>query len=213
MIQETRGLILDILKDHGDSTVDEIVDALHSRTDKRVTAATIRHHLDVLSENGLVDTPKVKRRDTPGRPQYIYCLTDKALDLFPSNYAGLAHVLLDQIKSQLPSSQVNVILEGAAQQLAASAMIPNVPLDERLDYVVGYLTKQGYEAHWESAKDEDGYILSTSNCPYEKVAGVHEDVCQLDMQLVSNLLGIVPRRLGRIASGDNSCDYFIPNLS
>jgi predicted ArsR family transcriptional regulator len=213
MIQETRRLILDILKEHGDSTVDQIVDALHARTDKRVTAATIRHHLDVLSENGLVEAPKVKRRNTPGRPQYVYHLTDKALDLFPSNYAGLAHVLMDQIKAQLPNNQVNVILEGAAQQLAANAMIPNVPLDERLDYVVTYLTKQGYQASWENAENEDGYILSTSNCPFEKIVGTHDDICQLDMQLVSNLLGIVPRRLGRIAMGESSCDYFIPNSS
>lgn len=212
MIQETRGLILNILKDNGDLTVDQIVNALHKRTDKRVTAATIRHHLDVLGENGLVEAPEVKRRDTPGRPQYVYHLTDKALDLFPSNYAGLAHVLMDQIKAQLSRDQVNVILEGAAQQLAANAMIPNVPLDERLDYVVKYLTKQGYEASWENAENDDGYILSTSNCPFEKVAGAHEDICQLDMQLVSNLLGIVPRRLGRIAAGEDSCDYFIPNL-
>ena len=75
-----------------------------------------------------------------------------------------------------------------------------------------YLSTQGYEAQWSEADDGDGFILQTSNCPFEKVATDHDDVCQLDMYLISNLLGVVPRRLGRIAEGEHSCDYFIPNI-
>lgn len=213
MIQETRQHILEILKANGESTVDEIVEALHARTEKRVTAATIRHHLDVLRMNGLVETPAVRRRDTPGRPQYVYHLTDKALDLFPTNYAGLAHVLLTQIKQRLPSREVNVILQGAAQQMASDAVIPNVPIEERLNYVIEYMNSQGYQATWRQAENGEGFILSTSNCPFEKVSGAHADVCDLDMHLVSNLLGVVPRRLGRLAAGARSCDYFIPRAS
>lgn len=210
IIQETRQHILDILKAGGDATVDEIVETLHARMEKRVTAATVRHHLDVLRENGLVETAAIRRRETPGRPQYIYHLTDKAMGLFPSNYAGLAHVLFDQIKLHLPGHEVNVIIEGAAQQLAANALIPDVPLTERLDYVVEYLNRQGYEASWHQTEDGAGYLLETSNCPFEKLVTTHEDVCSLDMHLVSNLLGVIPRRMGRKAEGDERCSYFIP---
>ncbi len=213
MIQETRQHILEILKINGESTVDEIVEALHARTDKRVTAATIRHHLDVLRMNGLVEAPSVRRRDTPGRPQYVYHLTDKALDLFPTNYAGLAHVLLNQIKQRLPSREVNVIIQGAAQQMAADAIIPNVPIEERLNYVIEYLNNQGYQAAWRRADNGEGFVLSTSNCPFEKISGTHADVCDLDMHLVANLLGVVPRRLGRMASGAKSCEYYIPRAT
>ncbi len=211
MIQETRQHILEILKANDQSTVDEIVVALHQRTEKQVTAATVRHHLDVLRMNGLVEAPTVRRRDTPGRPQYVYRLTDKALDLFPANYAGLAHVLLDQIKGKLPGREVNVILEGAARQLAANTVIPNVPMAERLNYVVDFLDTQGYTADWEHANGDGGFILRTSNCPYEKLSSVHDEVCVLDMHLLSHLLGVVPRRLGRIAEGAASCEYFVPD--
>ncbi|NDJ85681.1 MAG: ArsR family transcriptional regulator [Chloroflexi bacterium] len=213
MIQETRGHILEILKVNGESTVDEIVEALHRRTEKRVTAATVRHHLDVLRMDGLVEAPAVRRRDRPGRPQYVYHLTDKALDLFPTNYAGLAHSLLDQMHQHLSPQDVNVIIEGAAQQMASSAHIPNVAMEERLQYVVDYLTEQGYQAHWEAAEDREGFVLRTSNCPYEKLVGSHQGVCDLDMHLVANLLGVVPRRIGRIAEGGKSCDYFVPQVT
>lgn len=211
MIQETRQHILEILKAQNTATVDEIVDLLHARTDKRVTAATVRHHLDVLRLNGLVEAPAVRRRDTPGRPQYVYCLTEKAFDLFPSNYAELAHVLLSQIHAVLPSEQVNVIIEGAADQMAASVMIPDVPMPNRLDFVIDFLNGQGYQASWRDADEGTGWILSTTNCPFEKLSGTHDDVCYLDMRLMSRLLGVVPRRLERIAEGGQSCDYYIPS--
>ncbi len=210
MIQETRQHILEILKANNAATVDEIVDLLHVRTDKRVTAATVRHHLDVLRLNGLVEAPAVRRRDTPGRPQYVYRLTEKAFDLFPSNYAELAHVLLDQLHAFLPNEQVNVIIEGAADQMAASVSIPDVPMPNRLEYVIEFLNVQGYQASWRETEDRLGWILSTTNCPFEKLAGIHEDVCYLDMRLMARLLGVVPRRLDRIAEGGQSCDYYIP---
>lgn len=211
MIQETRRHILEILKHNGELTVDEIVEILHGRDAKKVTAATVRHHLDVLKENGMVDTPHIRRRDTPGRPQYMFALTEKAGDFFPSNYAGLAEGLLTQIKAALPPNQFNVILEGTAQDMAAKAHIPkDLPMEKRLELVTAHLNKEGYEATWMLADNNDGYILQTINCPFEKVVQTHDDVCTVDMYIISTLLGIVPRRMGRMAEGDHSCAYFIP---
>lgn len=210
MIQETRRYILDILKTHGDLTVDEIVDNLHELTSKQVTAATIRHHLDILQRNSLVSTPMVRRRDTPGRPQYVYRLTDKARDYFPSNYVNLASSLLSQMKRQLDQPQINVILEGVGTELGAAAEVPEGSLEARLDYVVSFLNDQGYQATWENADGNGGFVLRTSNCPFQQVVSSHHDVCVIDMHLISALLGVVPRRLGRLAEGDVSCSYFIP---
>lgn len=213
MIQETRRYILDILKTHGDSTVDEIVSNLHNLTSKHVTAATVRHHLDILQKNGLVSTPKVRRRDTPGRPQYVYHLTERARDFFPTNYINLASSLIQQLNVALSRDKINVILEGVGTRLASAADIPDVPLEQRLDYVVTYLNEHGYQATWEMALDEDGFLLHTFNCPFEQLSIRHEEVCLIDIHLVANLLGVVPRRLGRLADGHHSCTYFIPNLA
>lgn len=215
MLQETRRHLIDILKQHGPLTVDEIVELLHQRAEKKVTAATVRHHLEILKENGIIDTPQVKRRNHPGRPKHLFVLTDKADTYFPTNYANLAEGLLRQIKSTLPDNQINVILEGTAQELASQANIPdNLTIEERLDYVTEHLNSQGYEARWRLPEDSsaEGFILETSNCPYEKVVQQHEDVCVVDVVLISSLLGVVPRRISHKTLNNNSeiCAYFIP---
>jgi predicted ArsR family transcriptional regulator len=207
-MQQTRQYILEILREQREATVDELVAALEKRIQHGITAVTIRHHLDVLRGESLVTEPTVRRRSAPGRPQYVYALTDKAREQFPNNYLTLARNLLGQLKQTLPPPQVNVIVEGVADQMVADAKLPDLPIEQRLDLVVQYLSQHGYEASWEQCSE--GYMLHTHNCPYHQVAGAHEELCTMDMRLISGLVGIVPRQMGRIADQDPSCAYLLP---
>jgi predicted ArsR family transcriptional regulator len=38
-----------------------------------------------------------------------------------------------------------------------------------------------------------------------------DDLCQMDMHLISQMLGVVPRLLSRISNDDESCRYLIPS--
>lgn len=208
-MQQTRQHILEILKEQENATVEDIVEALSERIGD-ITAVTVRHHLEILRADGLVAAPSVRRRTTPGRPQHVYSLTDKALELFPNNYRTLAQELLLQIKTQLPPDEINVILEGVADEMANAMPNTDGPLSMRLDKVVEYLSQQGYNAYWEDS--EHGYILHTNNCPYHHIAGEHNELCMMDMRMISGLLGgIVPRRVYHMVEGDTSCAYLIPD--
>lgn len=210
-MQQTRQHILEILKDKGQATVEEIVRALSERIGD-ITAVTVRHHLEILRGDGYVAAPEIRRRTTPGRPQHIYTLTDKALDLFPNNYRGFADELLIQLKAQFSHREVNVILEGVADQMVTSANITDAPMPLRLNQVVDYLTEQGYNAHWENTNE--GYILHTGNCPYHHLSSEHRELCEMDMRMIHQLLGgVAPRRIKHMASGDESCAYLIPTAS
>ena len=72
-MQATRQRILEILKERNTATVEELA------YDLGLTPVTIRHHLDILRSEGLVQAPQVKRRDTPGRPALL-ATTKKFLD-------------------------------------------------------------------------------------------------------------------------------------
>ncbi len=208
-MQQTRQHILEILKERGQATVEEIVTALSDRIGD-ITAVTVRHHLEILRGDGLVAAPEVRRRTTPGRPQHVYALTDRALDLFPNNYRNFADGLLLQLKHRLPSREVNVILEGVADQMVAEAQITDAPMPMRLNQVVEYLTAQGYSAYWE--KGDHGYVLHTGNCPYHHLSSSHRELCDMDSRLITHLLGgIVPRQIAHMASGDENCAYLIPD--
>ena len=163
-MQDTRQKILDHLKTHGEATVEELRDWLGG-----ITAVTVRHHLDVLRRDGLVDAPSVERRDTPGRPRYVYTLTEKASRFFPKNYRNLTDHMLKEIVTRFDEPQANVLFEGVAERLASDgpAQRDGESFEERLQKVVAYLSEQGYVAHYESA--EGGFLLHTSNCPYDRV--------------------------------------------
>lgn len=208
-MQQTRQHILEILRGRSEATVDELVEALDPRIG-RITPVTVRHHLDILRADQLIEARVAHRRCVPGRPQHVYALTDKALEYFPNNYQTLAASLLTQIKSALPPDQVNVIIEGMADQMAASISTAHLPMEERMEQVVTYLNAQGYNARWET--QEQGYVLHTSNCPYHKVVADHEELCVMDMRLIAGLVGKVPRRLGRLLDKDESCSYLIPAI-
>ncbi len=208
-MQETRQIILEILRDVGQATVDEIVIELRQRRGD-ITAVTVRHHISYLQRKRLISTPKLKHRATPGRPQHVYSLTDQAEGLFPNNYRHLAVGLIQQIGEKLPEQQANVILEGVADHMASEVDLHDLSLEQRLDRVIDYLNNHGYEAHWSTC--HEGFLLTTTNCPYHHVAPQSDALCNMDMRLVSSLLGVVPRMLSRVAEGDSACTYLIPLL-
>ncbi len=209
-MQETRQHILEILREHGEATVDDIVAQLQQRRGK-ITAVTVRHHLTRLQEENLITEPQLRHRSTPGRPQHVYMLTEQANAYFPNNYQRLAAGLMEQIRANLPPQSVNVIMEGVAHGMAQEAQIPDLPLRQKMDLAVDYLNGRGYRAYWEAG--EGGYILHTSNCPYHEIAKTNGALCDMDMRLVAMLMGIVPRRIAHVIEGDSTCAYMIPDRS
>ncbi len=203
-MQKTRQKIVEYLREHEEATVDELSTALDD-----LTAVTVRHHLDVLRGEGLVSQPDVQHRDSPGRPKYVYCLTQKADSLFPRNLQSLTIHMLNELQDRLPEQEINVIFEGVADRMA-SGIAPGRPdetMEERLDRVAAHLSEHGYDATWDHTAG--GYVLTTSNCPYSGVVDAHEELCVLDLRYISRLLGTVPRRLDHVMDGGSNCSYFI----
>ncbi len=206
-MQETRRHILEILRERGHATVDEIVDDLQSRRGREITAVTVRHHLNRLQHEGLITEPELRHRSRPGRPQHVYNLTEQAHTVFPNNYAPLLAAMLAQLEAHTTPVSVNVVFEGVADMLAQQACLPDVPWVERLRMAVDYLNELGYDAHLEHC--EAGYVLHTRNCPYHDLARQSDILCTMDLRLVSALTGTLPRRIGHISAGDSSCAFLI----
>ena len=174
-----------------------------------LTPVTVRHHLDVMRTEGLIEPPVIRHRPSPGRPSYTYRLTPRAEASFPHNLRTLTTLLLTEMKTTLNEQQVNVIFEGVADQMSTlvEPPPPGETMEQRLSRVVEHLTEHGYMASWELMPE--GYALHTCNCPYG-VADVHPELCNLDVRYISGLLGMVPHRLRHLAQGDSTCSYLIP---
>lgn len=203
-MQTTRRHILEILKEKDRATVEQLSQELE------LTPVTIRHHLEVLRGEGLIAPPSVLRRSGPGRPQYAYTLSDAASDYFPKNYHNLADLMLNEIREQVSQAQLKEIVKGVAERMAAQApeFVHKKRPQETLEAVAGYLNEQGYVAHWEVTRD-GSYLIHTCNCPYERVAQIHREVCQMDVSYVSQLVGVPVERLSHMAKGDSRCSYVL----
>jgi predicted ArsR family transcriptional regulator len=202
-MQSTRQRILEILKEKTQATVEELSDELE------LTPVTVRHHLDVLRGEGLVGAPKVIHRSGPGRPQHAYELTEAAGDHFPKNYHNLAGMMLDEIRERVSPDEMDEIVSKIAARMAAQApKAGEQKPEEILDAAVRFLNEQGYVARWENGPDGQ-YLMHTCNCPYERVAQTHGEICNMDLRLVRRLVGVQPKRLSRMAEGDNSCSYVV----
>ncbi|RLC67959.1 MAG: ArsR family transcriptional regulator, partial [Chloroflexi bacterium] len=103
-MQATRERILNILKERGQATVDDLSQELG------LTTVTVRHHLDILQEEGLVAPPVARSRQSPGRPQYVYTLTREAGAFFPKRYAHLANQLLSEMRARFSPPEVEQMM-------------------------------------------------------------------------------------------------------
>jgi predicted ArsR family transcriptional regulator len=204
-MQETRQWIMNILKERGQATVDQLSEELE------LTPVTIRHHLDILRSEGLIQAPLVMRRPTPGRPQHVYCLTDQASTFFPKNYAGFADLTLREIRERLGAEELDSIVRGVARRMAAEAPRPAAgeSIPEQMRRVVEFLNQKGYIARWES--NGQGYLLHVANCPYQALARHHAAPCAMDLAMVAELTGGAPQRINWMSGGDETCTYLVPD--
>jgi predicted ArsR family transcriptional regulator len=212
-VQSVRRRITEILKENGSATVAELAVELG------MAQVSVRHHLDILVGEDLVELTGVRRRDGAGRPSQVYALTPNALVLFPQRNAQLASSVLTELKAVLPQEEVAQILLRVAERTAAEAppATENQSLEERLNQVTGFLTQKGYSARWESC---DGHIeLHTCNCPYSGVAEQHPELCMMDHAMItrllpdairSDLIRLAPgRQQAHAVDGAKRCTYIL----
>jgi predicted ArsR family transcriptional regulator len=203
-MQDTRQQILEIMKRHGEVTVQELSNELG------LTSVTVRHHLEILRSEGYISDPEVKRSNKPGRPRYVYHLTSTAADLFPNNYSGLASALLGSIEECMLPEERDHVLERAARRIADRAgVLPEKP-EERVESVVTFLNQQGYVSRWEKDQDHDKrFFIYVSSCPYFHVSQTHNETCQIDRHMVQLLAGpgTSVERLKNMALKSGLCVY------
>lgn len=206
-MQATRERILKILKERGQATVKELSEALD------LTTVTIRHHLDTLRRENLVAAPTVRHRKAPGRPQHVYSLTQDASDFFPKRYEPLIDLVFDELRSQLSTEQFRHITERIGKRIAADAEVPaDSDLRERVALAADFLDERGYMARWEETATGE-FLIHIANCPYEGVSRSHEEVCNIDLTVLSELLRMPRTHIDRSIGRQRRCTYLVQPAS
>jgi predicted ArsR family transcriptional regulator len=203
-VQAVRRRIIDILKANGGATVAELAGQLH------MAPVSVRHHLDILIGEDLVEAAGVRRRDGAGRPSQFYVLAPAASSLFPQRHGVLAGDVLAETKALLSEDEFQRLMRRLAEKTSRRAPSPAAgqSMEERLDEVTQFLTAEGYVARWE--RSDDCYVVQACNCPHMGVADHHPELCSMDQDMFQTLLPGAVRLESRVLDGSSQCTYIIP---
>lgn len=197
----TRETILHTIKSSQHAHVEGLAEVAN------VSPVTVRHHLNALQAEGLIEASSIRRK--VGRPYYVYSLSEKGHELFPKRYVRLTSRLLDELKNRLPDEVVHEVFESVVLGVIEEhkGEYEHLDFEDRLDYLVDLLADEGFLASWEST--EAGYILKEYSCPYISVGRDHSEICTIDKELIVNVLQapIVQKRC--MLKGDNCCQFSI----
>jgi len=206
-----RAEVLKFVQRHGSSSVKDL------EADLGVTTTAVREQVAHLLHEGLLLATRV--RGEIGRPYYVYSLTPKAQELFPKDYASLAQLLLEETLTLHGAeglrSLLNRVSSRMAEKLSNSDQVSE--LSQKLLGLVASLGETGMEVSMVSSQSEDGtsgYILKAHTCPYFEVARNHREICDMEQEMIVDLLGpnVSISLADRIVDGACSCDFHVSRV-
>lgn len=196
--------ILQTLLNHPQSTIEDLAQAVN------INSISVRHHINYLLADGSITAEEI--RHGVGRPRLVYSLTEKGLEHFPTRYLALTNRLLDQLKSTLPSDQVQNLFSRMAKDMASdyAQKVKGMPIVQRLEFIKRLLGEEGFSLEWERIGNT--YHIKEITCPYYHVGQAHPEICAIDQTLISSILEIPAEKIQCLLSGDKQCTYKVPDI-
>lgn len=197
--QSTRDVILETIKASQQAKVDELAEAAN------VSPVTVRHHLNSLQAEGLIESDSVRRK--VGRPYYVYSLSQAGQELFPKRYVRLTSRLLDELKDVMPDEALTQVFRGVVQGVIEERQgeFEHLPFEERLDFLIKLLEEEGFLAKWE--KTENGYTLIEYSCPYFSIGKTHTEICTFDKELIISIMQSPVEQQSCMLQGADCCQF------
>lgn len=202
----TRQRVAQSILEHGPSTAADLAKRLG------LTAAAIRRHLEGLTDRGLITSreQRVYGARGRGRPAKVFQLTDAGRADFYQAYDKLAIAALQALVASGGP--------GAVDELARDRMADVEARFRSIRDNGGELTPAQALA---AALSDEGYVASTQpavageqvcqhHCPVAHVAEQFPQLCEVETETFSRLLGVHVQRLATIAHGDGVCTTHVP---
>ena len=173
--------LLDLLGQRGALSVSQMVRATG------VTATAVRQRLNRLLGQRLIQ--REVSRTGRGRPSHRYSLTEKGRHETGSNFADLAIVLWDEIRSIADPAVRRGLLERLAKRMAQgyADRIQGDTLDRRLESLRHLFAERNVAM--EVDRTGELPVLRAVSCPYPELAEHDRSVCSMEKILFSELLG------------------------
>ena len=200
-MKSTRDKILNTLLTQRQATIKQLSEVVG------INGISVRHHLINLQAEGLVTAEE--QRHGVGRPAFVYRLTEKGMERFPTNYLKLTNYLLTESEETLSPEEVEATFKriGKKQAEESTNIDKNQPIEAQLEQLANQLASDRFLLSWK--KEGDSIILQSDNCPYLHVGKEHPEICKIDETLFSEALGREVKLETCMLRGDPRCTYKI----
>ena len=162
----------------------------------KMSAATVRHHLRVMTADGRLEMSCVRGREGRGRPEKVYSLPRAALG---DNLSALGDAVLIEAGAA-------ICMEALAKRLAGESNFASNPIAKRLNLTIEKLNEMNYHTRWEAGPQ--GPRLIFSHCPYAAIIEKHPELCKMDEKLLNELMGTNVTQMFKIGKdGSVNCVF------
>ncbi|MCC7021166.1 MAG: ArsR family transcriptional regulator [Ardenticatenales bacterium] len=201
-MQSTRRDILQYLREHGTGSVEALAEAVG------LAPVTVRHHLHLLRDDGLVDV--AAEPAGRGRPRHVFRLSQTGGQAIveDNRFAVLTARLLDAMRAA-DRGQIEGVFAAMAESIADTnrGSFTDRPVEDRLDAVVSLLAAEGFTTSWQP--EGDGFVLHQLSCPFHALGEQHREVCCMDERLIEAVVGGAVEREEWRMDGSATCIYRI----
>ena len=196
--------LLNFMRREGPVTISALV------AEMGVTATAVRQRLRRLMSEGLVErhTERISR----GRPNHRYRLTEKGERSAGTNFADMAIVLWEEIKSVEDPAIRRGLLKRIADRFVDKYRdrVAGETLDERMGALAEVMRER--DVPFAIDKSSELPVLSALACPYPELAKMDRGVCTMEKMMLSEILGSNVR-LSECRLDGATCCTFTPSVS
>jgi DeoR family suf operon transcriptional repressor len=196
--------LLDYMRRQGHVTISELV------AEMGVTATAVRQRLARLMADGLIE--RHTHRKGRGRPNHRYSLTEKGERSAGTNFADMAIVLWEEVKSVEDPAIRRGLLKRIADRLVERyrGRVGGESLDKRMNSLAAVMGER--DIPFEVSKAGELPVLSALACPYPELAKMDRSVCTMEKLMLSEILG-QNVRLTECRLDGATCCTFTPSAS
>jgi len=171
-----------------------------------VTPTAIRQRLSRILELGLA-TREASRLEGRGRPRHIYHVTQRGLKELGNNYGDLARILWAEVKQIDDSGTRQRVIDGVRAALVSqySSQVGFGSTAERFKRLAEVMTESGFDVELD---ERNGLpLLRERNCPYPELASCDSEICNLEQDVFSEVLGTPIELTSCWRDGESCCEF------
>jgi len=197
-----RGQTIQLIQRHGALDIKEL------RGKLGVSDTAIRQQLRRLQADGLIRASRAPSSG-PGRPGRVYELTDDARGLFANYSEDLALSLYAELLTNQGPEVGRHLLDRVGKRLARQYQqeVQGKALYDRVRSLAQILDNKGIMS--DISLDSDVIFLHEYHCPYHELAETHREICEMERDMMSQVLDADVELTVCMMDGHHSCSFAV----